>query len=184
MSQGSFPMASAAGRPSPSRDEQITALVEWTHHLAEKLDRFVLMFISYRPQLEKSEHELQAAVLLQAAARGFLLRHSTRKMWAAVNPAPSTIPSTATLISDFIVQPTLTTDVTASSMVMPTSYVNAAPDQTIPIISTSGLSPKFSRLDELDVAPPQAHKHQPSHMFWHLPWCCWIGPAYRLTATS
>ena len=61
-------MASAAGRPSPSCDEQITALVEGTHRLKEEMDRFVLMFTRYCAQLEKSKHELQAAVRLQAAA--------------------------------------------------------------------------------------------------------------------
>jgi hypothetical protein len=45
-------------------------------------------------------------------------------------------------------------------MVVPTSYVDTSyvdtpPDHKFPIISTSGgRSPKFSRLDELDVAPP------------------------------
>ena len=90
-------MASAVGHPSPSSDEPITALVEGTRRLAEEMDRFVVMFNRYRAHLEKSEHELQAAVWLQTAARGFLVRHTTRKMRAAINPAPSTIPSTASL---------------------------------------------------------------------------------------
>ena len=64
MSQGSFPMASAVGHPSPSSDEPITALVEGTRRLAEEMDRFVVMFNRYRAHLEKSEHELQAAVRL------------------------------------------------------------------------------------------------------------------------
>jgi hypothetical protein len=152
MSQGSFPMASTVGHPSPSCDEPITALVEGTRRLAEEMDRFVVMFNRYRAHMEKSEHEVQAAVRLQAAARGFLVRNTTRKMRAAINPAPSTIPSTASLGigATHTVQPALTT-----GMVVPTSYVNAPPDHKFPIISTSGRrSPKFSRLDELDVAPP------------------------------
>jgi hypothetical protein len=131
-------MASAVCHPSPSSDEPITALVEGTRRLAEEMDRFVVMFNRYRAHLEKSEHELQAAVRLQAAARGFLVRHTTRKMRAAINPAPSTIPSTASLgvAATHTVQPALTTD-----MVVPTS---------------GKCSPKFSRLDELDMAPPPA----------------------------
>ena len=57
-------MASAVGHPSPSSDEPITALIEGTRHLAEEMDRFVVMFNRYRAHLEKSEHELQAAVRL------------------------------------------------------------------------------------------------------------------------
>ena len=131
-------MASAVGHPSPSSDEPITALVEGTRRLAEEMDRFVVMFNRYRAHLEKSEHKLQAAVRLQAAARGFLVRHTTRKMRAAINPAPSTIPSTASLgvTATHTVQPALTT-----GMVVPTS---------------GKCSPKFSRLDELDMAPPPA----------------------------
>jgi len=55
-------MASAIGHPSPSSDEPITALVEGTRCLAEEMDRFVMMFNHYCAHLEKSEHELQAAV--------------------------------------------------------------------------------------------------------------------------
>jgi uncharacterized protein (DUF4213/DUF364 family) len=84
-------MAYAISHPSPSSDETITALVEGTRHLVE----------------EKSEHELHVAVQLQAAARGFLVRHTTRKIRAAINPAPSTIPSTASL-GVATVQPVLT----------------------------------------------------------------------------
>jgi hypothetical protein len=82
-------MASAVGNPSPSSDEPITALVEGTRRLIEVMDRFVVMFNCYNAHMEKSEHELQAAVWLQAAVRGFLVRHTTRKMRAAINPAPS-----------------------------------------------------------------------------------------------
>ena len=86
-------MASAVGHPSPSSDEPITALIEVTRRLAEEMDRLVVMLNRYRGHLEKSEHELHAAVRLQAAARGFLVNHATRKMRAVINPAPSTIPS-------------------------------------------------------------------------------------------
>jgi hypothetical protein len=65
--------------------------------LVEEMDHFVVMFNRYRAHLEKLEHELQAAVRLQAAAREFLVRHTIRKMRAAINTAPSTIPSIASL---------------------------------------------------------------------------------------
>jgi hypothetical protein len=129
-------MASAVSHPSPSCDEPIIALVEGTRRLAEEMDHFVMMFNSYRAHMERSEHELQAAVRLQAAARGFLVRNTTRKMWAVINPVPSMIPSAASLgvATTHTVQPALTTGI-----VVPTS---------------SRCSQKFCRLDDLDVAPP------------------------------
>jgi hypothetical protein len=65
--------------------------------LAEEMDHFIMMFNRYRAHLEKSEHELQVAVRLQATAREFLVRHATRKMRVAINLAPSVIPSTVSL---------------------------------------------------------------------------------------
>ena len=131
-------MASVVGHLSPSCDEPITALIEGTRHLTAEMDHFIVMFNRYRAHMEKSEHELQAAMQLQAAARGFLVRHTTRKMRAAINPAPSTIPSTASLgvAATHTVQLALMT-----GMVVPTS---------------GRRSPKSSRLDELDMAPPLA----------------------------
>ena len=61
-------MASAVGHPSPSSDEPITALIEGTRHLTAEMDHFIVMFNRYRAHMEKSEHELQAAMQLQAAA--------------------------------------------------------------------------------------------------------------------
>jgi hypothetical protein len=72
-------MASTVSHPSPSYDEPITALVEGTRRLVEEMDHFVMMFNRYCAHMERSEHELQAAVRLQAAARGFLVRNTTRK---------------------------------------------------------------------------------------------------------
>jgi hypothetical protein len=56
--------------PSPTPDA-FTRLEESFGRFAEKLDQFVVMFHRYK---EKTEKELQAAVRLQTAARGFLAR--------------------------------------------------------------------------------------------------------------
>lgn len=62
--------------PSPTPDA-FTRLEESFGRFAEKWDQFVVMFHRYK---EKTEKELQAAVRLQAAARGFLARRQVQSL--------------------------------------------------------------------------------------------------------
>uniref|UniRef100_A0A804PT58 Uncharacterized protein n=1 Tax=Zea mays TaxID=4577 RepID=A0A804PT58_MAIZE len=62
--------------PSPTPDA-FTRLEESFGRLEEKWDQFVVMFHRYK---EKTEKELQAAVRLQAAARGFLARRQVQSL--------------------------------------------------------------------------------------------------------
>ena len=62
--------------PSPTPDA-FTRLEESFGRFAEQWDQFVVMFHRYK---EKTEKELQAAVRLQAAARGFLARRQVQSL--------------------------------------------------------------------------------------------------------
>jgi hypothetical protein len=62
--------------PSPTPDA-FTRLEESFGHFAEQRDQFVVMFHRYK---EKTEKELQAAVRLQTAARGFLARRQVQSL--------------------------------------------------------------------------------------------------------
>jgi hypothetical protein len=62
--------------PSPTPDA-FTRLKESFGRFAEQWDQFVVMFHRYK---EKTEKELQAAVRLQTAARGFLARRQVQSL--------------------------------------------------------------------------------------------------------
>jgi hypothetical protein len=62
--------------PSPTPDA-FTRLEESFGRFAEQWDQFVVMFHRYK---EKTEKELQAAVQLQTAARGFLARRQVQSL--------------------------------------------------------------------------------------------------------
>jgi len=51
------------------------------------MDRATTMINCVCAQVEKSRHERLVAVRLQAVARGFLMRHATRKLRVTIQPA-------------------------------------------------------------------------------------------------
>uniref|UniRef100_A0A804QLM2 Uncharacterized protein n=1 Tax=Zea mays TaxID=4577 RepID=A0A804QLM2_MAIZE len=69
------PAAASSAAATPSHPPS-TTLDAFTR-LEEKWDQFVVMFHRYK---EKTEKELQAAVRLQAAARGFLARRQVQSL--------------------------------------------------------------------------------------------------------
>jgi len=62
-------------------------LANMMRRLQEDMDRVTMMINRVCAQLEKSRHERLVAVRLQAVARGFLVRHATRKLRVAIQPA-------------------------------------------------------------------------------------------------
>jgi hypothetical protein len=69
------PAAAPSGAATPSHSPSPTP--DAFTRLEEKWDQFVVMFHRYK---EKTEKELQAAVRLQAAARGFLARRQVQSL--------------------------------------------------------------------------------------------------------
>jgi hypothetical protein len=71
------PAAATPSHPPSPTPDAFTRLEESFGRLAEKWDQFVVMFHRYK---EKTEKELQAAVRLQATARGFLARRQVQSL--------------------------------------------------------------------------------------------------------
>jgi hypothetical protein len=93
---GSPPCSNLLHHVSTTLDSTPAATTTF-RRLAEEMDHFIAMFNRYRAHKEKTQHELQAAVRLQAAARGFLARRRVQSLrgvqhLAVISPA-ITLPS-------------------------------------------------------------------------------------------
>jgi hypothetical protein len=71
------PVAATPSHPPSPTPDAFTRLEESFGCFTEKWDQFVVMFHRYK---EKTEKELQAAVRLQTAARGFLARRQVQSL--------------------------------------------------------------------------------------------------------